>query len=88
MSRPYFIELYDAQTNALLNKFKFVLQAKTVKEVKDLIVEKLVGKNQIEKDDEIKIKDNDEYELGSDDETGDVIPDGKVKLFVKKAQKV
>lgn len=32
--RPFFIELYDAQTNALLSKFKFVLSAKTVKEVK------------------------------------------------------
>jgi hypothetical protein len=31
MSRPYFIELYDSVTKALLNKFKFVLQATTVK---------------------------------------------------------
>lgn len=44
-SRPFFIELYDAQTNSLLNKFKFVLQAKTVKEVRELIIEKLINKN-------------------------------------------
>lgn len=37
-SRPFFIELYDAQTNALLNKFKFVLSAQTVKQVRELIV--------------------------------------------------
>lgn len=34
----------------------------------------------------MSIKDNDEYELGSDDEVNDVVPDGKVKMFVKKAQ--
>lgn len=67
MSRPYFIELYDSQTNSLLNKFKFVLQAQTVKEVKELIIEKLINKNEVQKDEEVKIKDNDEYELGSDD---------------------
>ena len=30
------------------------------------------------------MKDNEEYELGSDDEVNDVIADGKVKLFVDK----
>jgi hypothetical protein len=50
-----------------------------------LIIEKLINKNQVQKDDTIVIKDNDEYELGSDDEVNDVIPDGKVKLFVGKA---
>lgn len=34
----------------------------------------------------MSIKDNDEYELGSDDEVNDVVPDGKVKMFVKKGQ--
>jgi len=67
MSKPYFIELYDSSNNALIGKFKFVLQAKTVKEVKQLIVEKLINKSQVDKDDLIAIKDNDEYELGSDD---------------------
>ena len=46
-ARPFFIELYDSQTNSLLNKFKFVLQAQTVKQVRELIVEKLINKNEL-----------------------------------------
>lgn len=61
MSRPYFIELYDSQTKSLLNKFKFVLQANTVKDVKHLVIEKLISKNQASKDDHIALKDNDDY---------------------------
>ncbi len=32
-----------------------------------MIVEKLISKNQVQRDDIIRIKDNDEYELNSDD---------------------
>jgi hypothetical protein len=61
MSKPYFIELYNESDGSLVGKFKFVLQGKTVKEIKELIVEKLINKNQVQKDDKISIKDNDEY---------------------------
>jgi hypothetical protein len=37
-AKPYFIELYDSANNSLVNKYKFVLQGSTVKEIKNLIV--------------------------------------------------
>ena len=67
MSHPYFIELYNVTDSSFINKFKFVLNGKTVKEVRELIIEKLSSKGHIEKTEKIVIKDNDEYELGSDD---------------------
>jgi hypothetical protein len=82
MSRPFFIELYNSTDKSLVNKFKFVLQGATVKEIKTLIIEKLIAKNHIEPNEKVSIKDNDDYELGSDDEVNDVIPDGKVRLYI------
>lgn len=38
--KPYFIELY-AQDQSLLNKYKFVIAAKTVAELKNKVAEKL-----------------------------------------------
>lgn len=60
-SKPYFIELYDAKDNSLLNKYKLVLEANLVKELKSQIKEKLIAKNQVDIDSEIVIKDNDDY---------------------------
>lgn len=42
--KPYFIELYSNGT--VKNKFKFVLEANTVKELKALIKDKLVAKKE------------------------------------------
>lgn len=45
--KPYFIELYSADKD-LINKYKFVINASTVAELKDKIRDKLVNKQQIE----------------------------------------
>jgi hypothetical protein len=79
-SQPYFIELY-AEDKTLKNKFKFVLAANTVKELRDLVCEKLIAKKEIEADTKVSLKDNDDYELASDDEVQNVITDGKVRLY-------
>lgn len=60
------IEVYG-QNNDLLNKYKFVILAKTVAELKEKITEKLESKNQIAKGDKLRIKDTSDFELGSDD---------------------
>lgn len=44
----------------------------------------MINKKQVDPNDKINIKDNDEYELGSGDDVNDVIPDGKVKMYVSK----
>ena len=67
-SKPYFIELYSSKDNSLLNKYKFVLAANKVNELKDLVQEKLITKNQLTKDSKLSIKDVDDFELASDDE--------------------
>ena len=65
--KPYFIEVYSAADNTLKNKFKFVLNAHKVKELKTLIKEKLIAKQELEADTPFTIKDNDDFELASDD---------------------
>ena len=82
-AKPYFIELYNTSTNTLKNKFKFVLEANTVKELKELIKEKLIAKNELDKDTAFAIKDSDDFELASDDEVTDVVPDAKVRVYPK-----
>lgn len=77
------IELYSSD-NTLLNKYKFVLAAKTVAELKQKVFEKLESKNQLAKDDKISIKDTSDFELGSDDEVDDVVPDSKIRIYVNK----
>ena len=59
-SKPYFVFLYSPQ-NQLKNKFKLVLKANTVKELKAQIQEKLVNKGQLEKDTLFCIKDKDDF---------------------------
>lgn len=82
-AKPYYIELYNTSTNTLKNKFKFVLEVKTVKELKELIKEKLIAKNEFDKDTTFAIKDADDFELASDDEIDDVVPDAKVRVYPK-----
>ena len=81
--KPYLIEYLSAE-GQLLNKFKFVINATTVADLRDKIADKLIGKNQLEKDQKIAIKDIDDFELGSDDEANDVVPDGKVRIYLIK----
>lgn len=71
----------------LLNKYKFVIVAKTIAELKQKIVEKLESKNQIEKTDVVRIKDTSDFELGSDDEVDDVVPDCKIRIYVEQKVK-
>ena len=85
--RPFLIEYLSAE-GQLLNKFKFVLAVTTVADLKDKICEKLIGKVQLEIGQKIAIKDIDDFELGSDDETTDVVPDGKVRVYLVKDIKV
>ncbi len=44
---------------------------------------KLIAKKELEADSEITVKDNDDFELASDDECKDVVPDCKVKVYLK-----
>jgi hypothetical protein len=81
--KPFMIEVYG-QNNDLLNKYKFVILAKTVAELKEKITEKLESKNQIAKGDKLRIKDTSDFELGSDDEVDDVVPDCKIRIYVDK----
>lgn len=81
-SKPYFIHLYNSKQQEI-GKFKFVLKAFTVKELKQSIQEKLVDKKEIEKKAEFSLKDSDDYELASDDEVDAVIPDSKVRFCLK-----
>jgi hypothetical protein len=60
-AKPYFIELYVDQEKEVKNKFKFVLAATTVKELKELIRDKLISKKELEPDIEFTIKDNDDF---------------------------
>jgi hypothetical protein len=85
-TKPYFIELYSAPQQ-LTNKFKFVLSATTVKELKALIHEKLVGKQSIQPEEKLTLKDTDDFELASDDELNDVLPDAKVRIYTNSAPK-
>lgn len=78
--KPFLIE-YLSPDGALINKFKFVLKAATVAELRDKIVEKLISKDQIEKDTKIVLKDIEDFELGSDDEVEDVLPDGRLRVY-------
>ena len=86
-SKPYFIELYSSKDNSLLNKYKFVLSANKVNQLKDLVQEKLITKNQLTKDSKLSIKDVDDFELASDDEVEDVVPDGKIRIYVQEEAK-
>lgn len=81
--KPYFIELYNAADLSLKNKFKFVLSAEKVADLRDQLKLKLIAKKELEADSEIAVKDNDDFELASDDEVKDVIPDCKVKIYLK-----
>jgi hypothetical protein len=65
-SQPYFIELYS-EDKTLKNKFKFVLAVNTVKELRQLVCDKLIAKKEIDADTKVSLKDNDDYELASDD---------------------
>jgi hypothetical protein len=67
----------------LKNKFKFVFAADTVKELRSLIREKLISKQELAADGEIVLKDNDDFELASDDELKDVLADAKVRIYPK-----
>jgi hypothetical protein len=79
--KPYMIEAYAAD-GSLFNKYKFVLLAKTVAELKQKIAEKMESKNHLAKDDKLSIKDTSDFELGSDDEVEDVIPDCKLRVYI------
>lgn len=82
-TKPYFIELYNAADLSLKNKFKFVLGVAKVAELKEQVKLKLIAKKELEADSEISIKDNDDFQLASDDEVKDVVPDCKVKIYLK-----
>lgn len=51
--------------------------------MKRQILEKLINKKEVEKNVNFALKDNDDYELNSDDEVLNVILDDKVKMYVK-----
>ena len=82
-TKPFFIEVFSDDLS-LLNKYKFVLPLGKIKELKEQIRLKLISKKDIEPDTEFSLKDNDDFELGSDDEANDVIPDCKVRIYKKK----
>ena len=86
-SKPYFIEVYNSKDNSLLNKYKFVLSAQKVDDLKVKISEKLISKDQMNKDTKYSLKDADDYELASDDEVEDVVPDGKVRVYINNLDK-
>ena len=81
-TKPYFIEVYSSKDSSLLNKYKFVLPVGKVSELRDSVQEKLITKNQVKKEDKLLIKDNDDFELASDDEVEDVVPDGKIRVYL------
>jgi hypothetical protein len=82
-AKPYFIELYHQLNNTLQNKFKFTLAATTIQQLKNAIADKLISKKEIEPHHQLIIKDNDDFELASDDEPDQVITDSKVKIYIK-----
>lgn len=51
-------------------------------ELREKIEEKLVAKNKLVVGQHIIIKDNDDFELGSDDEVNDVVTNSKVKAYL------
>jgi hypothetical protein len=54
-----------------------------VAELREELRAKLIAKKELEADSEITMKDNDDFELASDDECKDVLPDCKVKVYLK-----
>jgi len=54
-----------------------------VAELRDQLKLRLIGKKELEADSEIAVKDNDDFELASDDELKDVLPDCKVRVYLK-----
>jgi hypothetical protein len=60
-----------------------VLEAQKVGELRDQLKLRLIGKKELEADSEIAVKDNDDFELASDDELKDVLPDCKVRVYLK-----
>jgi hypothetical protein len=86
-SKPYFIEVYTAP-GALKNKYKFVLEATTVQQLKALVKEKLIAKKELENDTPFALKDADDFELASDDEVEDVVPDSKLRIYPHNSQPV
>lgn len=82
-SKPYFIELYSSKDSSLLNKYKFVLSVGKVSDLRNSVQDKLVAKNQVTKEDKLLIKDIDDFELASDDEVEDVVPDGKIRVYLQ-----
>lgn len=52
--------------------------------MKQKIVEKLESKNQLAQEDKVIIKDTGDFELGSDDEIDDVLPDCKLRIYISK----
>ena len=75
--------MFSTADNALKNKFKFVLKAHKVQELKEAIREKLIGKQELQADTQFALKDNDDFELASDDEVEDVLPERKVRIYRK-----
>jgi len=53
--------VYNEEDKSFRNKFKFVLNAQTVKELRTSIKEKLIAKKELENDSEIIMRDNDDY---------------------------
>jgi hypothetical protein len=60
-----------------------VLEAQKVAELRDQLKLRLIAKKELEADSEIAVKDNDDFELASDDELKDVLPDCKVRVYLK-----
>lgn len=52
-------------------------------ELRDQLKLRLIAKKELEADSEIAVKDNDDFELASDDELKDVLPDCKVRVYLK-----
>lgn len=52
-------------------------------DLKEQVKLKLIAKKELEADSEIAVKDNDDFELASDDEVKDVLTDCKVKVYLK-----
>lgn len=60
-----------------------MLSADKVGDLREQLKLKLISKKELEADSEIAVKDNDDFELASDDELKDVLPDCKVRVYLK-----
>lgn len=78
----YYIELQSAGKQAAKFKFAIDNSKKVVKEVKQELKGKLVQKKALEDTQEIELRDKQLFELCSDDEIDDVVPEQEKNIIV------